>query len=66
VLLTGAVFTINLAATLFAKLEVVIVLTFAVVDGLTSTTTLSFADRVVAIASSDIFFASLAIILITY
>jgi hypothetical protein len=58
VLLTGAVFVISLAATLFAKLDVVIVLTFAEDAGLTSTTTLSVEDRVLATANSEIFFAS--------
>lgn len=48
----------NLAATLLAKFAVVIVLTFAEDAGLTSTTTLSVEDRVLATASSEIFFAS--------
>jgi hypothetical protein len=52
---------INLAATLLAKFAVVIVLTLADEAGLVKTTTLSVDARVVAITSSDIFFALSAI-----
>jgi hypothetical protein len=45
----------SLAATELAKLAVVIVLTLALEAGLTSTTTLSVVDRVLAVGSSDIF-----------
>jgi hypothetical protein len=55
VLLAGALFEMSLAATELAKLAVVIVLTLALEAGLTSTTTLSVVDRVLATGSADIF-----------
>jgi hypothetical protein len=55
VLLAGALFEMSLAATELAKLAVVIVLTPALEAGLTSTTTLSVVDRVLATGSADIF-----------
>jgi hypothetical protein len=58
-LLAGTEFDISLAATLFAKLLVVIVFKFAEEDGLTKTTTLSFADRVLATGKADIFISAM-------
>jgi hypothetical protein len=55
VLLAGALFDMSLAATVLAKLAVVIVLTLALDAGFTSTTTLSAVDRALATGSADIF-----------
>jgi hypothetical protein len=59
VLLAGTEFDISLAATLLAKLVVVIVFTLAAVEGLTKTNTLSFADRVLATGKLEIFISAI-------
>jgi hypothetical protein len=55
VLLVGTELDINLAGIELAKFPAVIVLTLALPDGFTKTTTLSVEDRVLATGSADIF-----------